>query len=122
MVFNIIYSIKPEFIENTLSHLKPGVASMKVSSFRLNGFNNAANNRVSFFVASLNSFFDQNQTSFVLSLIFSNKVFQWVSKMFILVIRRYQLQQIEMKKVFSKCHLIWRHVSYLYLGKSVAGQ
>ena len=91
MVFNIIYSIKPEFIENTLCYLKPGIASVKVSSFRLNWFNNAANNRVSFFVASVNSFFRQNQTSFVFSLIFSNKVLQWVSKMFVLVIRRDQL-------------------------------
>merc|ERR1712141_717619 len=66
------------FFTYFLQALKPGIASVKVSSFRLNWFNNAANNRVSFFVASVNSFFRQNQTSFVLSLIFSNKVLQWV--------------------------------------------
>ena len=94
MVCIIYYSIKSECIDKTLCYLKPGIASMKVSSFRLNGFNNAANNRVSFFVASFNSFLRQNQTSFVFSLIFSNKVLQWVSKMFVLVIRRDQLHQI----------------------------
>ena len=75
---------------------------MKVSSFRLNGFNNAANNRVSFFVASFNSFLRQNQTSFVFSLIFSNKVLQWVSKIFVLVILRDQLHQIYMKKIYFR--------------------